>query len=81
MLPRTSFNPASTASRTSTPWSPNGPSNSRSPKSTIRTYLTTNIHYVLDDECIEGMKVFFRMAAECGVLPPYTLPVPDLVAL
>jgi chorismate dehydratase len=40
---------------------------------TIRTYLTTNIHYVLDEECIEGMKVFFRMAAELGVLPQYQL--------
>jgi chorismate dehydratase len=38
---------------------------------TIRTYLTTNIHYVLDDECVEGMRGFFRMAAETGVLPAY----------
>lgn len=43
------------------------------PEATIRTYLTENIHYVLDDECIEGMKGFFRMTAEAGVLPPYTL--------
>lgn len=41
-------------------------------ESTIRSYLTTNIHYVLDEECVEGMRGFFRMAAECGVLPPYT---------
>jgi chorismate dehydratase len=40
-------------------------------ESTIRAYLTENIHYVLDDECIEGMKGFFRMAAETGVLPAY----------
>ena len=38
---------------------------------TIRTYLTENIHYVLDEECIEGMRGFFRMAAEAGVLPEY----------
>jgi chorismate dehydratase len=38
---------------------------------TIRSYLTTNIHYVLDEECIEGMRVFFRMAGELGVLPEY----------
>jgi chorismate dehydratase len=38
---------------------------------TIRTYLSANIHYVLDDECIEGMRGFFRMAAETGVLPEY----------
>ena len=44
---------------------------------TIRSYLTTNIHYVLDEECIEGMRGFFRMAAEVGVLPAYELP--DLV--
>jgi chorismate dehydratase len=40
---------------------------------TIRTYLTTNIHYVLDEECIEGMKVFFRTAASLDILPEYTL--------
>ncbi|MGO9777315.1 MAG: menaquinone biosynthetic enzyme MqnA/MqnD family protein [Terracidiphilus sp.] len=45
------------------------------PEETIRTYLTTNIHYVLDDECVEGMKVFFRMAAEAGVLPEYSFSV------
>jgi len=42
------------------------------PEETIRAYLTTNIHYVLDEECLEAMKVFFRMAAECGVLPEYS---------
>jgi chorismate dehydratase len=40
----------------------------------IRTYLTTNIHYVLDEECIEGMRGFFRIAAVTGVLPTYELP-------
>ena len=38
---------------------------------TIRTYLTENIHYVLDDECVEGMRGFFREAAQAGVLPKY----------
>jgi chorismate dehydratase len=38
---------------------------------TIHDYLTTNIHYVLDEECIKGMKGFFEMAAEAGVLPRY----------
>ncbi len=50
------------------------------PESTIRTYLTANIHYVLDEECVEGMRGFFRMAAEYGVLPPYTVAVPELAA-
>ena len=45
------------------------------PEPTIRTYLTTNIHYVLDEECIEGMKVFFRLAAEAGVLPEYSFSI------
>lgn len=40
-------------------------------ETTIRRYLTENIHYVLDDECIEGMRGFFRMAAETDVLPAY----------
>jgi chorismate dehydratase len=45
------------------------------PEETIRAYLTSNIHYILDEECIEGMKTFFRMAAECGVLPEYRLSI------
>ncbi|HWG20561.1 MAG TPA: menaquinone biosynthesis protein [Terracidiphilus sp.] len=46
------------------------------PENTIRTYLSENIHYVLDQECIEGMRGFFRMAAEAKVLPEYRLSVP-----
>jgi chorismate dehydratase len=48
------------------------------PEQTIRAYLTTNIHYVLDEECVQGMKVFFRMATECGVLPEYSFSVDGL---
>ena len=40
---------------------------------TMRTYLTTNIHYALDEECIEGMRVFFRTAASLGILPEYSV--------
>ena len=40
---------------------------------TIRSYLTTNIHYILDEKCIEGMREFFRMAAESKVLPAFDL--------
>jgi chorismate dehydratase len=43
------------------------------PEQTIRAYLTTNIHYVLDEECVEGMKGFFRTATELGILPEYKL--------
>ena len=39
------------------------------PAATIRTYLSQNIHYVLDENCIAGIELFFRYAAECGVLP------------
>lgn len=45
------------------------------PESTIRSYLGGNIHYILDEECIEGMRGFFRMAAECGILPAYTFSI------
>ncbi len=48
------------------------------PEATIRTYLTTNIHYVLDGECIEAMQCFFRKAAECGILPEYSLPIEQI---
>jgi chorismate dehydratase len=44
------------------------------PEKTIRSYLTTNIHYVLDEECIEGMRLFFRTAAALGILPEYKFP-------
>ena len=44
---------------------------------TIRTYLTSNIHYALDEECIEGMRVFFRTAAALGILPEYSLALND----
>lgn len=47
---------------------------------TIRSYLTTNIHYVLDEDCATGMQGFFQMAAEYGVLPPYTVAVEELTA-
>jgi chorismate dehydratase len=43
------------------------------PEETIRAYLTTNIHYVLDEECAQGMRSFFHEAAEVGALPEYTL--------
>jgi chorismate dehydratase len=39
------------------------------PAATIRTYLSTHIHYVLDEACLAGMDLFFRYAAETGVLP------------
>ncbi len=47
------------------------------PADTIRAYLTTNIHYALDEECIEGMQGFFRMAAEAGVLPKANVELPE----
>lgn len=40
----------------------------------VRSYLTTNIHYFLDEQCVEGMQLFFRYARECGLLPD----APDL---
>lgn len=46
-------------------WSPRLPV----PAATIHTYLSSNIHYVLDDACIAGIETFFRAAAACGVLP------------
>src|SRR5579862_6495146 len=34
----------------------------------IRVYLIDNIHYRLDAECLEGLLLFYRYAAEIGVL-------------
>ena len=35
----------------------------------IVEYLSNNIDYGLDKENIEGMKLFFRYAVQCGALP------------
>jgi len=35
----------------------------------VRDYLTKNIHYQLDDACIEGLNLFYKYAAEIGALP------------
>ena len=51
------------------------------PAETIRTYLTVNIHYVLDEECLEGTRSFFRMAAELGVLPEYNFRLDEPLTL
>jgi chorismate dehydratase len=39
------------------------------PADTIRSYLSRHIHYVLDEDCLAGIELFFRYAAETGVLP------------
>ena len=49
-------------------------------EATIRTYLTDNIYYILDEECLEGMTAFFRTAAELNILPEYTFSVDSLIA-
>jgi len=39
------------------------------PEQLIRTYLTENIHYLLDHACMEGLRAFYRYAAEFEILP------------
>lgn len=39
------------------------------PPSTIRDYLTHNIHYSLDERCIEAIRLFRSYAAEIDLLP------------
>jgi len=41
----------------------------------LRHYLTDNIHYGLDTDCIEGLNLFYELAQDCGALPH----VPDLI--
>ena len=43
------------------------------PAETIREYLTRNIFYHLDKECLNGLKYFYKQAAKYSVLPPYNL--------
>ncbi len=40
------------------------------PAETIRHYLTQNIHYTLDRDCIRAIELFRRYAEETGALPP-----------
>ncbi|MBZ5655956.1 MAG: menaquinone biosynthesis protein [Acidobacteriia bacterium] len=35
-----------------------------------RVYLTQNIHYYLDPQCLEGLDLYYRLGAEVGALPP-----------
>jgi len=39
------------------------------PAATIRAYLTENIHYTLDAECVQAIEEFRKLAAGIGVLP------------
>jgi chorismate dehydratase len=38
------------------------------PVATVETYLSRNIHYILDERCLGGIKRFYEDAAECGLL-------------
>lgn len=42
------------------------------PANTIRKYLTSNIFYNLDEECLAGLRHFYKLAAETGILPPFS---------
>jgi len=35
----------------------------------IVSYFRENIHYTLDAECRKGLALYFKLAAECGVIP------------
>jgi chorismate dehydratase len=44
------------------------------PAETIRAYLTQNIHYILDDNCLRGLRAFYQAATECSILPSAPAP-------
>jgi chorismate dehydratase len=50
-------------------WTPRMAGPPAVPAATIRAYLSHNIHYLLDDACLAGLELFYRYAAELGVLP------------
>ncbi len=35
----------------------------------VKSYLTENIHYSLDPDCLDGLQLFYSLARECGALP------------
>jgi chorismate dehydratase len=39
------------------------------PAETIRTYLTQNIHYTLDPDCLQAIELFRSLAAQINALP------------
>jgi chorismate dehydratase len=38
-------------------------------ESDVKSYLTENIYYDLDRDCVEGLSLFFGYAQQCGLLP------------
>ena len=48
------------------------------PVGTIRNYLSSNIYYHLDADCLRGMQTFFQLAAKYKILPPYKLNLDQL---
>ena len=34
----------------------------------LREYLTDNVHYYMDESCVEGLRLFYEMAAEVGAI-------------
>lgn len=43
------------------------------PEQTVRNYLTKNIHYTLDDNCLRAIDTLYSLAEAAGALPPYRL--------
>ena len=39
------------------------------PEQDTRDYLTRNIYYYLDEDCLSGLELFYRYAHECKILP------------
>lgn len=48
------------------------------PADIIRTYLTQNIHYVLDPDCLRTIEYFGSLATQLGILP--SLPLLNLLS-
>lgn len=42
-------------------------------ENTIRAYLTENIYYTLDAPCIDGLRLFYKLAELHGILPKFQL--------
>jgi chorismate dehydratase len=39
------------------------------PVEMLSNYLTHNIYYKLDNDCLDGLNLFYKYASECGTLP------------
>ena len=39
------------------------------PEQTVREYLEQNVYYYMDDDCLQGLSLFYEKAEQAGIVP------------